>query len=131
MEHIAPCQLQSYFAVMYNMCSINDIIDNTPTKGTKYDKFKQKLSFGENTKTITNYLPMIKAPNSCIWYWSNILELNDNLSVQSYKDYGYCSTKEIVADMNGYYEFYTEERFVILCHFTFISHSFYIILYLF
>ena len=111
MEIIIPCQLQTYFALIYNMCTLNSIINNTSTSTDGFKKFKQIL-ITSNNKKIINYLPIIKSPNSCVIYWRNILKLHDNKSIESFNNLGYSSTDEILADITGLYKFFTKERFV-------------------
>ena len=66
----------------------------------------------KKSKKIINYLPTIKAPNSTVIYWRNILRLHDNKSIESFNKLGYSSTNEIMADLTGFYKFFTKERFV-------------------
>ena len=114
LENIIPCQLQSYMALMYGMVSLNDLIDNkAPTSDDKLLKFEQKLLFSGGL-LITNWLPRVRAPISCVQFWINQLQLYNNQSLNSYKHLGYSSIEEIQADMIGYYQFYTQERFVII-----------------
>ena len=115
MECIIPSQLQTYFALLYNMCTLNSITNNTSSPTDGFTKFKQIL-INSNNKQIINYLPKIKATNSTITYWRNTLKLHDNKSIESYNTLGYSSTEEIIADITGYYKFYTKQRFVFISY---------------
>ena len=61
---------------------------------------------------VINYLPRIKAPDSCVQFWVNQLQHKSTSLINSYQNEGYCSVHEIQADMIGFYKFYTKPRFV-------------------
>lgn len=107
LENIVPCQLPSYFALLYNLVSLQKLIENKPSN--KYLQFTMKLQWSNGTK-VTNILPAIKAPVSAINFWVKHLGLEKNKLITSFKNHGYCSTKEIMADMIGFYEYYESPR---------------------
>ena len=111
-QNIVPCQLPSYFALLYDMVSYNKIINNQPSSNNKQLKnFKQILQFSDGQNEIY-YLPPIVAPNSVINFWCEQLNIFDNDEINIYMDQGYSSSCQIKAELNGYYFFYTSPRFI-------------------
>lgn len=108
MENIVPCQLQSYFALLYKQISLEQLIKNKPLK--KNQTFKQILVW-KNGNTETNWLPKLKAPTSAVQFWINHLKLKDNKYIESFQEGGYSSVQELIAEMIGYYNFYTVPRY--------------------
>ena len=53
---------------------------------------------------VINYLPRLKAPDSCVQFWIKQLNIpeEDTSLINKYQDEGYCSIHEIQADMKGY-----------------------------
>ena len=112
LENIIPSQLGTFFALLYDMISIKDIINNKPPNDDeKIKKFCQEIQWPNGCKEI-NWLPKIKAPISSIQFWINFCCLNDNEFINSFKNHGYCSIEELQSEIGGYYKFYTTERFV-------------------
>ena len=112
MQNIVPCQLSSYFALLYNMITIEQIFENKASPNNAKNKnFKQKLKFPCG-QIITTYLPPFTAPNSVIQFWCNQLKLQDDETVNSYLNQGYSSTYQVMAEVNGYYSYYIGPRFV-------------------
>ena len=110
MQTIAASQLQSYFAVIYGLTTLDRMIENKPpSESDKYLKFEQILKWSNGTE-IVEYLPRMLAPVSCINFWIKQLHLSDNTFITEYKHLGYCSVHHIMAEMIGYYKFYTRER---------------------
>ena len=109
---IAPCQLRSFFALLYNMVKYEDLIHSKPKD--KY--FKQKLKWETGTIT-TCYLPPLKAPSSCVTFWIKKLQMYDRDDIKCFDDDGYSSLTELVAEMKGLYLFYSTARYVIMFHY--------------
>ena len=51
--------------------------------------------------------------------------------INPYQNQGYCSTKEIQADIKGYYKFYTKQRFVLYLFYIHLLTYFMSILYIY
>ena len=119
MISIVPCQLPSFFALLYKLITIEEIKYDKPSPITAEKKnFKQILKFPDGTKTI-NYLPPCTAPYSTIKFWCDQLQIKDNQIINSYVNQGYSSIDQVMADVNGLYEYYINPRFVI-CYNIFI-----------
>ena len=106
MENVYPCQLQTYMALLYNMVSLDDIISNDENKNL----YKQNLVLA-NGKQIINNLPSIKAPVSAVQFWIEQLKLTENELIKSFSYGGYSSVTELVAELKGFYKFYTQARY--------------------
>ena len=87
-------------------------MNDKPSPPTAEKKnFKQILKFPDGT-TITNYLPPCTAPNSSIKFWCDQLQIQNNEIINCYVNQGYSSIEQVVADVNGLYEYYIMPRFV-------------------
>ena len=129
MENIVSCQLQTYFALLYGLISLESIMENKPSN--KVRKFKQILKWKNGVK-VTNYLPLMLAPTSTIFFWVKQLKLSDNPYITSFKHLGYSSVHHIMADLNGFYKFYTQQRFdFYLYKFYFLCDFYLIFIYIF
>lgn len=89
LQHIARCQLQVYFAMIYGLISLDDIINNNqpPSPNDKYLKLKFSLKWSSGTMVI-EYVPRILAPAGCIFFWINQLKMSDDKFLKSFAKLG-------------------------------------------
>ena len=92
-------------ALLYGMISLDDILVNN----SKEEKFVQHILLPNNVD-IYEYMPMLKAPVSTVQFWMQRLHLTEHYRIKSFSDYGYSSLNELIAEMKGFYKFYTKSR---------------------
>lgn len=113
MQNVVPCQIASYFALLHDMVTYEQIINNKPSSDDEqYKNFKQILKFNDGLQ-LTTYLPPYVAPNSAIQFWCGQLKLMEDSTINSYIDEGYSSIEQTIAEVLGYYEFYTCPRLIL------------------
>ena len=128
MEIIVPEELQSYFAILFQIITVDEILDinyapikkklNSNYTGQSWDHFRYKfhLKYEKNPKKNIKYefLPIKRVPHSIIKIWAlkTKVKYNKNSLNKYYDRGGYCSHSEIYSDMLSWYDFYIVERYV-------------------
>ena len=107
--HVVPVQLQTWAAIIYDLCTIDKILANKKTTDGFY--FMQRLKWSNKNKIYNFFLPQIKAPLSIVYFWIKQFGLYDRVKIPKT---GFSNLQEICAELRGWYDFYIHERYISL-----------------
>lgn len=108
-ETINPYELTTYFALLYQMITLSDIIDQNQYIKFNKPHFILKLKWPCGY-TQSDALPLCKAPTSAVKLWIKYTKLMDRKHLYNFYKIGYRSTNELQGCLIGYYKFWSVER---------------------
>ena len=118
LQNISVHHFKHFVALMYGMIDLDFLLFNKQ-RNEKYETYLMKMkttsSSSKNNKQsiLHEYYPTIKAPTAPVRILLKKLDLwygHDELN--SFDNFGYQNADELYGDLNGFYLFYSQQRYM-------------------